>query len=87
MRDGQDNLPTQEDLEESIEVVIAGYQKKNADTSQIEEKRIVAYHEIGHALVAAKADQFGTGAEDHYRAQDFRSVGIHDAGGGRRSRI
>ena len=41
---------TQEDLEESIEVVIAGYQKKNAILTD-KEKRIVAYHEIGHALV------------------------------------
>ncbi|MDD6503211.1 MAG: ATP-dependent zinc metalloprotease FtsH [Oscillospiraceae bacterium] len=44
---------TQADLEESIEVVIAGYQKKNAIMTD-HEKRIVAYHEIGHALVAAK---------------------------------
>lgn len=44
---------TQEDLEESIEVVIAGYQKKNAILTD-KEKRIVAYHEIGHAFVAAK---------------------------------
>jgi len=44
---------TQSDLEESIEVVIAGYQKKNAILTD-REKRIVAYHEIGHALVAAK---------------------------------
>ena len=43
---------TQEDLEESIEVVIAGYQKKNAVLSD-KEKLIVAYHETGHALVAA----------------------------------
>ena len=43
----------QADLEESIEVVIAGYQKKNAVLSD-QEKRVVAYHEIGHALVAAK---------------------------------
>ncbi len=42
----------QSDLEESIEVVIAGYQKKNAIMSD-KEKKIVAYHEIGHALVAA----------------------------------
>ena len=42
----------QADLEESIEVVIAGYQKKNAVLSD-KEKRIVAYHEVGHALVAA----------------------------------
>ena len=44
---------TQSDLEESIEVVIAGYQKKNSILTD-HEKRIVAYHEIGHALVAAK---------------------------------
>ncbi|MEE1014252.1 MAG: ATP-dependent zinc metalloprotease FtsH [Clostridia bacterium] len=44
---------TQGDLEESIEVVIAGYQKKNAILTD-REKMIVAYHEIGHALVAAK---------------------------------
>ena len=43
---------TQADLEESIEVVIAGYQKKNAVLSD-REKRVVAYHEIGHAVVAA----------------------------------
>ncbi len=43
---------TQEDLEESIEVVIAGYQKKNAILTD-KEKMIVSYHEVGHALVAA----------------------------------
>ncbi len=47
------NAVTQADLEESIEVVIAGYQKKNAILTD-KEKMIVAYHEIGHALVAAK---------------------------------
>ena len=46
------NMSTQADLEESIEVVIAGYQKKNAVLSD-KEKLIVSYHEIGHALVAA----------------------------------
>ena len=51
VRDGR-TIVTQSDLEESIEVVIAGYQKKNAVLSD-EEKRMVAYHEIGHALVAA----------------------------------
>ena len=43
---------SQADLEESVETVIAGYQKKNASVSE-HERRIVAYHEIGHALVAA----------------------------------
>ncbi len=51
VRDGR-NAVSQEDLEESIETVIAGYQKKNAVLSD-SEKKIVAYHEIGHALVAA----------------------------------
>lgn len=48
---------TQEDLEESVEVVIAGYQKKNAVLSD-QEKRVVAYHEVGHALVAGSAEPF-----------------------------
>ncbi len=52
VRDGR-KFATQSDLEESIEVVIAGYQKKNAILTD-REKQIVAYHEIGHALVAAK---------------------------------
>ena len=52
VRDGRSEA-TQADLEESIEVVIAGYQKKNAILTD-REKMIVAYHEIGHALVAAK---------------------------------
>ena len=51
VRDGR-RFATQADLEESIEAVIAGYQKKNAIMTD-EEKKIVSYHEIGHALVAA----------------------------------
>ena len=51
VRDGR-RFATQADLEEGIEVVIAGYQKKNAIMTD-HEKKIVAYHEIGHALVAA----------------------------------
>lgn len=51
VRDHRDAV-SQADLEESIEVVIAGYQKKNAILSD-DEKKTVAYHEIGHALVAA----------------------------------
>lgn len=46
------NVVVQADLEESVEVVIAGYQRKDAAVSE-KEKRIVAYHEVGHALVAA----------------------------------
>lgn len=52
VRSGRQTV-SQEDLEESIEVVIAGYQKKNAILTD-REKMIVAYHEVGHALVAAK---------------------------------
>lgn len=52
VRDGR-SYATQADLEESIEVVIAGYQKKNAILTD-KEKLIVSYHEIGHALVTAK---------------------------------
>ena len=52
VRDGR-QYATQADLEESIEVVIAGYQKKNAILTD-QEKKVVAYHEIGHALVAAR---------------------------------
>ena len=51
VRDGR-RFATQADLEESIEVVIAGYQKKNSILTD-QEKKTVAYHEIGHALVAA----------------------------------
>jgi cell division protease FtsH len=52
VRDGR-KAASQTDFEESIEVVIAGYQKKNSILTD-QEKKIVAYHEIGHALVAAK---------------------------------
>ena len=52
VRDGR-KFATEADLEESIEVVIAGYQKKNAILSN-KEKLVVSYHEVGHALVAAK---------------------------------
>lgn len=51
VREGRNKL-TQEDLEESIETVIAGQQKKNAVISD-DQKKIIAYHEVGHALVAA----------------------------------
>ena len=54
VRDGR-KFATQSDMEESIEVVIAGYQKKNAILTD-KEKMVVSYHEIGHALVAALQD-------------------------------
>lgn len=55
VREGR-KFATQSDLEESIEVVIAGYQKKNAILTD-KEKLIVSYHEVGHALVAAMQTQ------------------------------
>ena len=55
VRDGR-RLVTQADMEESVEVIIAGYQKKNRVMSD-KEKMVVAYHEIGHALVAARQSE------------------------------
>ncbi len=55
VRQGRSTV-SQEDLEESVEVVIAGYQRKDAAVSE-KERRIVAYHEVGHALVAACQSQ------------------------------
>nr|WP_246060439.1 ATP-dependent zinc metalloprotease FtsH [Peptoniphilus catoniae] len=52
VREGRDKM-SQRDIEESVEVVIAGYERKNAVISP-KEKEIIAYHEVGHALVAAK---------------------------------
>ena len=52
VREGR-NLMSQRDIEESVEVVLAGYERKNAVISP-KEKEIIAYHEVGHALVAAK---------------------------------
>ena len=70
---------TQADFEESIEVVIAGYQKKNRVLSN-KEKLIVSYHEIGHALVAANTDRFCTGTQNYDYSTNFRCTWIYDAG-------
>ena len=70
VRDGR-RFATQADLEESIETVIAGYQKKNAILTD-EEKKVVAYHEVGHALVGRLQSPLRPGAEDHHCAQDLR---------------
>ena len=82
VRNGR-TIVTQADLEESIEVVIAGYQKKNAVLSD-QEKKIVAYHEIGHALVAAKQTDSRPRTEDHHHTPHFRRSRLHHAGGDRR---
>ena len=70
-------IVTQADFEESIEVVLAGYQKKNAILSD-EEKKVVAYHEIGHALVAAM--QTSSCTKDYDYSQNLRRTRLYDAG-------
>ena len=80
VRDGR-RFATQSDLEESIEVVIAGYQKKNAILTD-KEKWTVAYHEIGHALVAALQTHSAPRAEDYHHPPHIRRARLHDAGRG-----
>mgnify|MGYP000373377204 CR=1 FL=1 len=72
---------TEADLEESIETVIAGYQKKNAVLSD-REKLIVSYHEIGHALVAAKQSHSAPVQKITIIPHQW-SFGLHHAGGHR----
>ena len=71
-------IVTQEDLTESVDVVVAGYQRKNAVLSP-HEKEIVAYHEIGHAPV-----QFRARDQDHHRAAHLGCAGLYDADAGGR---
>lgn len=66
VKDGRKAI-VQKDLEEAIETVIAGYQKKGKVISN-REKLIVSYHEIGHALVAALSKGSGAGTQDHDRS-------------------
>ena len=75
---GRDTV-MQEDLEESVETVIAGYQRKGAVVSP-EEKRIVAYHEIGHALVAAKQSNSAPVHKITISAPHQRRARLHHAG-------
>ena len=70
---------TQADLEESIEVVIAGYQKKNAVLSD-GEKKVVAYHEVGHALVAAMQSHSAPVQKITIIPRNVRSSRIYYAG-------
>ena len=72
------NKVTTSDLEESVETVIAGAQKKGKVISD-EEKKIVSYHEIGHALVAAL--QSHTCPQDYNRASYFGCIGLYHASG------
>ena len=73
---------TQEDLEESVEVVIAGYQKKSRVLSD-QEKKIVAYHEIGPRPGSRPPDPLRPGAEDHHHPPHLRRAGLYHAGGRR----
>ena len=79
VRDGR-RFATQADLEESIEVVIAGYQKKSRVLSE-KEKLIVSYHEVGHAL----ADELRTGTQNHDHSPYQRCAWLYHAGRGRRT--
>ncbi len=73
VRQGRKEI-NQSDLEESIEVVLAGFQRKEK-TISLKEKEIVAYHEIGHALVAAKqTDQHLSIKLPSYRGRRERLV-------------
>ena len=71
----------QADLEESIEVVIAGYQKKNAVLSD-KEKLIVSYHETRARTGSCTADSFSPGYQDYDHSAYFRCARLYDAGGG-----
>ena len=79
VRDGR-QCATQSDLEESIEVVIAGYQKKNAILTD-QEKWTVAYHEIGRRPGGCQAKSLRSGPEDHHHPPHFRRPRLHHAGG------
>ena len=67
-------------MEESIEVVIAGYQKKSRVLSE-KEKLIVSYHEVGHALVAALQTNSAPVTQDYHYSQNVRRSRLHHAGG------
>ncbi len=74
---------TQYDLQEAVDTILAGAQKKNKILND-KEKCIVAYHEVGHAMVAALQSHSAPRAENHHRAAHFRRAGFHHAGRGRR---
>lgn len=71
---------TQYDLQEAVDTILAGAQKKNKILSD-KEKCIVAYHEVGHAMVAA-LQSLRPRAENHHCAAHFRRAGFHHAGRG-----
>ncbi len=79
VRDGR-KFVTQAELEESVEVVIAGYQKKNTMMTDKRETD-VPYHEVGHALVAALQSHSAPVHEDHHYPAYVRRPRLYDAGG------
>lgn len=76
VREGRKKL-TQTDLEESIETVIAGAQKKNAVISD-DQKKIIAYHEVGHALVAAIQTQKNPSNQNYNCTKNWWSFGLYN---------
>ncbi len=77
------NAVCQSDLFEAVEVVLAGKEKKDRIMSQ-EERRIVSYHEVGHALVSSIAERMRTGTEDYNRSTYHGSTWLCNADSGRR---
>ena len=77
------NAVSQADLFEAVEVVLVGKEKKDRIMSQ-EERRIVSYHEVGHALVSCPAEGCRAGTEDYDRTAYHGSTRICDADTGRR---
>ena len=73
---------SQKDLLEAVEVVLVGKEKKDRILSQ-EERRIVSYHEVGHALVSALQKDSGAGSEDHYCPKNNGGARLCDACSGR----
>ena len=75
---------TQDDFEESVEVVIAGQQRKSTVLSD-HEKQVVSYHEIGHATRRCPPEGLCAGHEDHHRAAHERCSWLYHAGSRRTS--
>lgn len=74
---------SQKDLLEAVEVVIAGKEKKDRILGE-EEKKIVAYHEVGHAMGNRCTEEYRTGSKDYDCSKNNGSAWLYDAGSGRR---
>lgn len=71
-------LISQEDLFESVEVIIAGQQRKNHIMSR-EEREIVAFHEIGHGACGGQTKRYSADSEDYDYSENIRRFGLYDA--------